>query len=182
MNPLCWLYASRLGAYRDGELGGVWARGIRRHVARCPRCALALAALDRLRSLVAAVPIVPDPPEPVWETFYPRVRARLAERPGPAHEDRGPWGRRFALAPVLAAGALAVLAAVAPWQDVERERGRAGSGGPGPGVAGGPEVAVPHVVIQSIETADPESPVMVYADPNADMTVLWVFGLPRTTG
>ena len=37
-----------------------------------------------------------------------------------------------------------------------------------------------QVVIQSIETEDPDLPVMVYASPESDVTVLWVFGLPRT--
>jgi hypothetical protein len=37
-----------------------------------------------------------------------------------------------------------------------------------------------QVVIQSIETEDPDVPVMVYASPESDVTVLWVFGLPRT--
>jgi hypothetical protein len=37
-----------------------------------------------------------------------------------------------------------------------------------------------QVVIQSIETADPEAPVMVYSSPDSDVTVLWVFGLERT--
>jgi hypothetical protein len=36
------------------------------------------------------------------------------------------------------------------------------------------------VVIQSIETDDPDVPVMVYKSLEADVTVLWVFGLPRT--
>ena len=36
-----------------------------------------------------------------------------------------------------------------------------------------------QVVIQSIET-DPDVPVMVYESPESDVTVLWVFGLPRT--
>jgi hypothetical protein len=37
------------------------------------------------------------------------------------------------------------------------------------------------VVIQSIETEDPDWPVLVYTRPDADMTVVWVFGLPRTS-
>jgi hypothetical protein len=35
-------------------------------------------------------------------------------------------------------------------------------------------------VIQSIETADPDLPVMVYSSPDSDVTVLWVFGLEPT--
>ena len=67
---------------------------------------------------------------------------------------------------------------VAPWQ-------RAPQQAPAP-VASGPEsqgvqqAALDQVVIQSIETEDPDLPVMVYASPESDVTVLWVFGLPRT--
>ena len=43
-----------------------------------------------------------------------------------------------------------------------------------------PPAALDQVVIQSIETADPDVPVMVYASPESDVTVLWVFGLSRT--
>ena len=40
--------------------------------------------------------------------------------------------------------------------------------------------ALDQVVIQSIETEDPDVPVMVYASPESDVTVLWVFGLEPT--
>ena len=40
--------------------------------------------------------------------------------------------------------------------------------------------ALDEVVIQSIETADPDAPVMVYSSPESDVTVIWVFGLERT--
>jgi hypothetical protein len=46
--------------------------------------------------------------------------------------------------------------------------------------AGAAHPALDHVVIQSIETADPDVPVMVYASPESGVTVLWVFGLERT--
>jgi hypothetical protein len=35
-------------------------------------------------------------------------------------------------------------------------------------------------MVHSVETADPESSVMVYTNPESDMTVVWVFGLERT--
>jgi hypothetical protein len=50
----------------------------------------------------------------------------------------------------------------------------------GPDVATVQPAALDEVVIQSIETDDPDVPVMVYASPESDVTVLWVFGLPRT--
>ena len=39
--------------------------------------------------------------------------------------------------------------------------------------------ALDEVVIQSIETADPEAPVMVYSNPESDVTVLWSSGSSR---
>jgi hypothetical protein len=53
-------------------------------------------------------------------------------------------------------------------------------GAGGPGTAAIQPVALDEVVIQSIETDDPDVPVMVYASPESDVTVLWVFGLERT--
>jgi len=35
-------------------------------------------------------------------------------------------------------------------------------------------------VVQSVETADPQSSVMVYTNPDSDVTVVWVFGLENT--
>jgi hypothetical protein len=43
-----------------------------------------------------------------------------------------------------------------------------------------PPADLDQVVIQSIETADPDVPVMVYSIPESDATVLWVFGLEPT--
>jgi hypothetical protein len=75
---------------------------------------------------------------------------------------------------------LAVLAVVAPWQRVPQQAPAptlVASGLDSPGVQ---QAALDQVVIQSIETEDPDLPVMVYASPESDVTVLWVFGLPRT--
>jgi hypothetical protein len=154
------------------------------HVQRCEPCRRELAALDRLRSALASD--VADPSEAVWTAFWPQVRGRIAT-PAPLPEPawRRVWSAvaarpRLALAPAVAAGALAVLAVVAPWQ-----RAPLPPAPPTP-VAVAPEsasllpAALDQVVIQSIETGDPDVPVMVYASPESDVTVLWVFGLPRT--
>jgi hypothetical protein len=37
----------------------------------------------------------------------------------------------------------------------------------------------PTVVVQSVETEDPDSSVIVFSNPDAE-TVVWVFGLERT--
>jgi anti-sigma factor RsiW len=186
MTPYCWLVRRRLDAYQDGELSpGVRSR-VASHVEGCESCARDLAALGRLRAALTQDPV--DPSEAVWAAFWPEVRARIAATaPVPEPVWRQAWAAvrsrpRLGLAPALAAGALAVLAVVAPWQRAPRE-----APAPAPAsVAGGPEVAgvqpaaLDQVVIQSIETEDPDVPVMVYASPESDVTVLWVFGLPRT--
>ena len=183
MTLYCWFLRRRLGAYQDGGLSPGVRDRVEAHIQRCEPCGRELAALDRLRSSLALD--VADPSEAVWVAFWPQVRARIAT-PAPAPEPvwRRAWGvvrtrPRLGLAPALAAGTLAVLAVVAPWQ---REPQTPPSGS----VAGGPDTAaiqpagLDQVVIQSIETEDPDVPVMVYASPESDVTVLWVFGLPRT--
>lgn len=174
-NFVCWLIRQRLGAFQDGELGEAARAKTSAHLARCPGCAAELAGLGRLRA--ALTPAVAEPPEPVWDAFWPQVRARIAA--APPEESRAPraaWpplfgARRFALGSALAAVALAVIAIVAPWQ---REPIRPD----GPREALAPTPA--NVVVQSVETADPQSSVMVYTNPESEVTVVWVFGLEPT--
>ena len=191
MTPFCWLNRRRLGGYRDGELlSGPRAR-VEAHLQGCARCSRELAGLDRLHRALTVN--VMDPPEAVWTAFWPQVRDRIATEVGrPEPVRRSLWGPgltrpRLGFAPALAAGALAVLAVVAPWQRAPHELSAPTT------VTGGLEPASlqtsgvqtagldqDQVVIQSIETEDPDVPVMVYASPESDVTVLWVFGLPRT--
>lgn len=176
LNPVCWLIRRRLGAYQDGELAPGARSRVEGHVARCPSCGRELAGLGRLRAALALD--MADPPEAVWTAFWPQVRSRIgATAPAPDPTWRRSWaaipGRhRLALAPALAAGALAVVAVVAPWQRAPQE-----APAPVPAIQ---SAALDQVVIQSIETEDPDVPVMVYASPESDVTVLWVFGLEPT--
>ena len=177
-NPVCWLTRRRLGAYRDGELGPAAGAKVEVHLARCPDCAADLAVLGRLR--VALSLQIPEPPEAVWDAFWPQVRARMAAaEPAP----RGAWDPilahpRLAFGSVVAAAALALLAVLAPWRSVTVPEAPkvAQSSMPGAVVP----VAAPAVVVHSVETAAPDSSVMVFDNPAADVTVVWVFGLERT--
>jgi anti-sigma factor RsiW len=186
MTPYCWLIRRRLGAYQDGELSPGARDRVSAHVRGCESCARESAALGRLRTALTLD--TADPPEAVWTAFWPQVRARIATT-APVPEPVG-WRAwegvrprpRLGLVPALAAGALAVLAMVAPWQRAPQQTPT-----PSPtSVAGGLEIAsiqpaaLDQVVIQSISTEDPDVPVMVYASPESDVTVLWVFGLPQT--
>jgi hypothetical protein len=133
-----------------------------------------VAALERLGAALALD--APDPSEAVWDAFWPQVRARMATA-GPAEDVASPrpawtWGsllggRPLAFGTVLAAAALAVMV-LAPWQQ-------------SPPIT--PAVTVvpspPTVVVQSVETEDPDSSVIVFSNPDAE-TVVWVFGLERT--
>jgi len=186
MTSSCWLVRRRLGAYHDGELPVGTRNRVSAHVRGCEPCSRELVALGQLR--VALTGDMAEPSEAVWTAFWPQVRVRIAE-PAPAREQpwRQAWGAlrtrpRLGLTPALAAGVLAVLAMVVPWQRTPQ--------GPSPSrpspitaaldPAGIQPAALDQVVIQSIETEDPDVPVMVYASPESDVTVLWVFGLPRT--
>jgi anti-sigma factor RsiW len=184
MTLYCWLIRRRLGAYRDAELSAGARRRVEAHLGSCEPCSRELRVLDSFRTALTSD--VADPPQAVWTAFWPQVRDRIAApvtTPEPARQWL--WGPgtarpRLGMAPALAAGVLAVLAVVAPWQRAPHE-----SPAPTP-ITGGLEPApiqtagLDQVVIQSIETEDPDVPVMVYASPESDVIVLWVFGLPRT--
>jgi anti-sigma factor RsiW len=183
MNPLCWRFRRRLGGYQDEELSARRRARVEAHVAGCESCRQELASLGRLRSALAREPV--DLPEPALAAFWPQVRTRLAAaEAAPRPVWRRLWGDvgdrpRLVLAPALAAAALATLAVLAPWQQ-RATQSPSVSRATGPATAAVGSAELDNVVIQSIETADAEAPVMVYSSPDSDVTVLWVFGLERT--
>ena len=184
MSLICWLTQRRLGAYRDGELGPAARTKTAAHLTGCPRCAGELDGLTRLRAALTIE--APELPEGVWQAFWPQVRARMAASPPPEPHWRPVWDRvvghrRLALGSAVAAAALAVLAVFAPWQRVG-ERFRAPVVHSPSAVTSGPPAgaSIQQVVIQSVETADPQSSVMVFTSPESDVTVVWVFGLEPT--
>ena len=183
MTPYCWLIRRRLGAYQDGELSAEARSRVGHHIRGCEPCRLQLEALGRLRTALGLDAI--DPSEAIWTAFWPQVRARIAAPAPPSRAWERTWGGargrpRLGLAPALAGGALAVLAVVAPWQHAPQQTPSPASVAGGLETAGVQPADLDHVVIQSIETDDPDIPVMVYASPESDVTVLWVFGLPPT--
>lgn len=172
---ICWLTRRRLGAFQDGELGAATRLRTAAHLERCPDCAAELAELARLRAGLTVE--APEPPQAVWDAFWPQVRARLTVRE-PA--SRRGWDAvfpapRFVLASAAAA-ALALIAVLAPWQRAPVSEGPrvAGSLAPSEGRV------TRAVVVQSVETALPDSSVMVFTNPETEVTVVWVFGLERT--
>ena len=202
-NPGCWLTRRRLSAFCDGEVGTAQGLRIEAHLERCSGCSAEFDGLNRLRRWLKE----PERPEmavpaATWDTFWPGVRARLADVP--ALSARRPWlvrlwepvagHPRLALGSALAATAIAVLAISPAWQVALQAPAPSRSASPGPPVVGNPgeppttspvagrenPPGVPGVVVHSLESADPQSNVMVFANPESDMTVVWVFGLPRT--
>jgi hypothetical protein len=130
----------------------------------------------------------PEPAEAVWDTFWPQVRTRLMTSPAPEPAPRrawAPWGPllehpRLALGSAVAAAAVVTLAVLAPWQQSLPLREPPRIAGPvAPPEATKPVTPTP-VVVESVETDAPDSSVMVYAHPEADVTVVWVFGLEPT--
>jgi anti-sigma factor RsiW len=142
---------------------------VERHLTGCARCRAELAQIERLSALLRAP--VAEPPEAVWQAFWPRVRGRLvaAERARPL-----PWTVRWfpqALAhPRLALGSAALalaIVALGSWQGLQW--------------IWSPAALTPReVIVQSVESADPNSSVMVFSHPETELTVVWVFGLDRS--
>lgn len=192
-NPVCWLIRRRLGAYRDGELSPAGRARTEAHVARCGDCAAELASLARLRTALALE--IAEPPAAAWDSFWPQVRARLATadlEPEPESVARRFWQPvvahpSLAFGSAVAVAAVALLAVFGTWQSAPvREPPRIAEA-PGPSVraplppAPGSVIpaSFPPVVVHSVETA-PDSSAMVFTNPDADVTVVWVFGLEGT--
>jgi anti-sigma factor RsiW len=153
----------RLERLVDGALRGRMARVATAHVAGCPGCGQEVERLHRLRRLVrsAAAPVA----DPDWVGFWPAVRLRIAsEAPRPVREAwwlpfwKPVWGHpRVALGSLMASG---LAAALVLWPSSQVTVPRA--------------LAAP-VVVQDVSTADPDRSVMVYSNPDEDVTVIWVF-------
>ncbi len=181
---ICWLTRRRLGAYQDGELGTAARGKIAAHLERCPACDAELSALTRLRTVLASA--APEPPEAVWAAFWPQVRARMAAESLPSSRPRRVWesvlgSPRLALGSALATAALVVVVILAPWREAPMPpKGPPVAALPSPTPLTPASPAPAHVVVQAVETADPNSSVMVFTNEEPGVTVVWVFGLERT--
>jgi len=151
----CYRARRRLGAYLDGALGEGDVRWTERHLATCVTCQGEVGQLRRVKALVAEASAVA---EPDWTGFWPGiVRGIEDERRAVAP---APTRRAWRLWPQWAVGGAAlaaVLLALVLWQ------GRV----PFPGEAG--------VLVNAANTEHPGATVMVYAPPEKDLAVVWVF-------
>ena len=155
----CYLTRRRISAYVDGALEASPEAAVGRHVARCAGCSAEVEGLRRLQSRVRALA---RPADPDWAGFWPGIVRGIEEtkRQRAVVQRRVHWPRvGWAYGGALAA---ALLVTVTLWQFV-----------PGPTA---PEASV---IVRSADTAQPGSSVMVYSTPDKDLTVIWVFGLPR---
>jgi anti-sigma factor RsiW len=158
----CLWNRSRLERLVDGALGPRTERMATSHASRCVDCGGEVARLRRLRSLVqgAQVPMV----EPDWSGFWPSIRQRIAtERPAPVRDPwwllywKPVWGH-----PRVALGGLVVsslVAALVLWPSLETTK----------------TASAAPVQVQDVSAADPDRSVMVYSNPDDDVTVIWVF-------
>ncbi len=173
----CWRMQKALGPYRDGELSPQRRTRVERHIEGCLTCRAELAQVQRVSALLRA-PIA-EPPRGTWEAFWPQVRERLSAAEGRKPVPRPvPWPDAWRVRwwppvlthPRLAMGSAALalaLLAVGTWQGLQW--------------MDSPVPLVPQgVVVQSVESADPNSTVMVFSHPETELTVVWVFGLDQS--
>lgn len=156
----------RLAAYLDRALAGKRTAAVAAHLQGCAGCRQEAARLERLKVLVQATLAVPDPD---WSGFWEGVRRRIvAESPRPWREAWWPglWRLAGGYRRLAVGGALAALILVmaAFWPRGPEE--------PLP-------VVHPTVVVNALETAQPDGNLVVFTNPEDEMTVIWVFGLDQ---
>lgn len=169
LTPACLLNRSRLDRYADGALSPRLKRSVEAHLGHCRDCLLRVERQIHLQGLVKSA--LPEPGEPDWTGFWPGIQARI--RREPPRPMRDPWWvplwRPFWGHPRLAVGgavaaALALIFTLWPGRDGQVP------------VAWG----AGQVVVQDVNTSDPERAVMVYSTPDQALTVIWLF--PREAG
>lgn len=152
----------RLERLVDGALDPRMGRATSQHVSHCQMCGSEVERLRRLRLLVKSTRV--EVADPDWAPFWPAVHARIVrDRPQAMRDSwwfpiwKPVWGHpRMAFGGALAAG---LAAAVMLW----------------PAPAAFTTASVSPVVVQDVSTADPDHSVMVYSNPDDEMTVIWVF-------
>src|SRR6266446_2042835 len=139
----------RLERLVDGALGPGMGRVTASHASRCGTCRAEMDRLRRLRALVQSAEV--QAADPDWAAFWPAVRQRIAaERPAPVRDAWWlPYWKPVWGHPRVALGGLVVSSLAAA-------------------------LAAP-VQVQDVSTADPDRSVMVYSNPDDDVTVIWVF-------
>lgn len=153
----------RLERLVDGALGPWMGRMATQHASRCPSCGPEVERLRRLRALIQSSQV--EVADPDWSGFWPSVRTRIVQEvPRPVRDAwwlpywKPVWGHpRMALSGIVVS-TLAV--ALVMWPSVHAPMSRP---------------ATAAVEVQDVSTPDPERSVMVFSNPDDDVTVIWVF-------
>ena len=152
----CYRTRRRLGAYVDAALPEREQAWVGTHVSGCPRCQEELAALRRMSQRLRESLAVAAPAD--WTGFWPGVVRGIEDRrrqSAPVPARIWPvWRPRLAFGGAVAA---LLVASLTLWQVLT----------PGP--------SAPTVVISAAQTDDPAAALMVYAPPEKDLAVIWIF-------
>jgi hypothetical protein len=131
------------------------------HASRCRGCGREVERLRELRVLLRSAEA--DVVDPDWSGFWPAVRVRIARESPPPVRDawwlpywKPVWGHPRVALSGLAISTLAIALVFWPNAPVSRA------------------VAAP-VEVQDVSTSDPDRSVMVFSNPDDDVTVIWVF-------
>lgn len=167
MKSLRCLWITRLvSSYRDGALSERRARAVEHHLKSCDHCRREDARLERLATLLRGT--FPEAPEPDWSGFWTGIRTRIVVTPRRTWREalaQWVWWPAGRYPRVALGGALAgfLLLASVLWQYGLQER----------------PLFPPGVVVSAVEALHPNGSVMVFASPEDEMTVIWVFGLDQ---
>lgn len=156
-----YLTRRRIGAYLDGALGEPETRMTAAHLTRCSRCQQEAERLQRLHGLIQHA--LAAPPAPDWTGLWPGVVRGIEQARRTASVSPAVSRTRFGWRPRLAvAGTLGVLVgSLFVWQTLDTR----------------PDPEGP-VVVKSANTEIPDGSLMVYASPDHDLAVVWVFSDP----
>lgn len=160
----------------DGELKGIRLWRAKRHVGTCPVCAAEYRHQQHVRHLLQANPppvAMSDPPEFFWSKVKAEIQRRGDERfeapmPKLAFTD---WLQQHQFA-VVAAAVLVVAAFTVPWF-------ASGFHGATATTAAAPTSA-DFARVEQLKTPIPHTAATAFDSEDADVTVIWVTGLPWT--
>jgi len=163
MTLSCLWLRRRVVAYVDRALPESQAQGVARHLRSCAGCRQWAEGQEQLTALVRGA--AAEGAEPEWAGFWSGIRTRLAAEGSAARRSVGRsrpawslgWLPRLALGSAVA-GLLVV--GVFLWRGNDQV-----------------EVPAPGIVVRTVEVSNPNTSVMVFAPPEQEMTVIWVFGL-----
>jgi hypothetical protein len=132
------------------------------HLTGCSRCQQEAERLQRLHGLIQRA--LAAPPAPDWTGLWPGVvrgieqaRRPAASAPPAVSQTRFGWRPRLAVAGTL----VVLVGSVLVWQTLDTR----------------PDPEGP-VVVKSANTEIPDGSLMVYASPDHDLAVVWLFSDP----